>query len=128
LNYSDCSLSILLEISPFLQAGFIVPAIGMIILLVVSALISGSEVAFFSMKPVDLEELRMSSEPSSERIISLLEMPDRNIGSRNLLATILVVNNLVNIVIILLSTSVVSTLVLFPLCWKQSFTLPQLPF
>ncbi len=111
MNYSDCSLSILLEISPFLQAGFIVPAIGMIILLVVSALISGSEVAFFSMKPVDLEELRMSSEPSSERIISLLEMPDRNIGSRNLLATILVVNNLVNIVIILLSTSVVSTLV-----------------
>lgn len=82
----------------------------MLVLLVVSALISGSEVAFFSLKPDDLEELRMSSDDHSERVITLLEMPDRNIGSRNLLATILVVNNLVNIVIILLSTTVVSTL------------------
>ena len=82
----------------------------MLILLVCSALISGSEVAFFSLKPSELEEIRMAQDKGSERIIQLLEIPDRRTGSSNLLATILVINNFVNIIIILLSTSVVTTL------------------
>lgn len=52
----------------------------------------------------------MSTDKNSERIIQLLELPDRQTGSSNLLATILVINNFVNIIIILLSTSVVGTL------------------
>lgn len=106
----DPSDTIILLQSPFLDPTFIFPALSMLILLVCSALISGSEVAFFSLKPSELEEIRMAQDKGSERIIQLLEIPDRRTGSSNLLATILVINNFVNIIIILLSTSVVTTL------------------
>lgn len=106
----DPSDTFLLLQSPYLDPTFIFSALGMLLLLIVSALISGSEVAFFSLKPAELEEIRMAQDSGSERIIQLLEIPDRRTGSSNLLATILVINNFVNIIIILLSTSVVTTI------------------
>ncbi len=106
----DPSDTFLLLQSPYLDPTFIFSALGMLLLLIVSALISGSEVAFFSLKPAELEEIRMAQDRGSERIIQLLEIPDRRTGSSNLLATILVINNFVNIIIILLSTSVVTTI------------------
>jgi putative hemolysin len=106
----DPSDTFLLLQSPYLDPTFIFSALGMLVLLIVSALISGSEVAFFSLKPAELEEIRMAQDSGSERIIQLLEIPDRRTGSSNLLATILVINNFVNIIIILLSTSVVTTI------------------
>lgn len=69
-----------------------------ILLLLVSALVSGSEVAFFSLLPTELEQLKESSSRSASRVLSMLEQPDR------LLATILVTNNFVNIGIVVLST------------------------
>ncbi|MAO46334.1 MAG: magnesium/cobalt efflux protein [Crocinitomicaceae bacterium] len=73
-------------------------------LLLCSALISGSEVAFFSLKPNDLEELESDSKRSSELVLKLLKSPSEKEGPRNLLATILVLNNLINIAIILIAT------------------------
>jgi putative hemolysin len=72
----------------------------MLILLVFSALVSGSEVAFFSLKPSDLDDLRENSNRNAKKIIQLLERPKR------LLATILITNNVVNIAVIVLSTFV----------------------
>lgn len=70
----------------------------MFLLLVLSALVSGSEIAFFSLKHSQLDNLRESSHKNALRIINLLEKPKR------LLATILITNNVVNIAIIILST------------------------
>jgi len=94
-----------------LSVEFIVPVAIMLILLVISALVSGSEVAFFSLGPADLAKLREQESKSGQRILNVLESPDIENGPRNLLATILVVNNFVNIIIILLSTVVVQQIV-----------------
>lgn len=75
----------------------------LIILLISSALISGSEIAFFSLSQTDLKEL--SNEGKEQNIIvKLLERP------RKLLATILIVNNFINILIVLLFASLAETL------------------
>jgi len=62
-------------------------AIFVIILLLGSALVSGSEVAFFSLSPNDIDDLKQENSKTSNRIIKLKEMP------RTLLATILISNN-----------------------------------
>ncbi len=98
-------------LSELATAAFWFPALLMLLLLVASALVSGSEVAFFSLGPADLVALRDEENPSSKRIMHLLESPDIESGPRNLLATILVLNNLINIIIILLSTTVTEALI-----------------
>src|SRR6056300_177600 len=67
-----------------------------ILLLVGSALISGAEVAFFSLQLKAVEELdENNADPRLQRVIALLKRPKR------LLATILVANNFINIAIVL---------------------------
>ena len=75
--------------------------LGMILLLSASAFISASETAFFSLDKIDLKKIADSDISTADQIQKLLEEPDR------LLATILIVNNTVNIGMILLSTLVV---------------------
>lgn len=65
-----------------------------IIALVISGFVSGSEISFFSLTPVQCDELEESS--SGERVMRLLSVPER------LLATILIINNLVNVTIVVL--------------------------
>lgn len=65
-----------------------------IIALVISGFVSGSEISFFSLTPVQCDELEESS--SGERVMRLLRVPER------LLATILIINNLVNVTIVVL--------------------------
>jgi len=77
----------------------------MCLLLALSALVSGSEVAYFSLEPSQLEALSSSSDDQDKRVKELLVHPER------LLATILISNNLVNVAIIILSTLVVEGLV-----------------
>jgi len=67
-------------------------------LLATSAIISGSEVAFFALKPQDLEDLKLLKSRKSELIESFLKKP------KQLLATILIANNFVNVGIIILAT------------------------
>tara|TARA_Y100000766_G_scaffold282871_1_gene297114 strand:- start:383 stop:1729 length:1347 start_codon:yes stop_codon:yes gene_type:complete len=69
----------------------------MLFLLGISAFISASEIAFFSLEKSDLNEIEIQNEGKHKQINTLLNKPDR------LLATILIVNNTVNIGIVLLS-------------------------
>jgi len=69
----------------------------LILLLFISALMSGSEVAFFSLRPEDIEKLKSSKSKKAARVLKLNDMPDK------LLSTILVANNTVNIAIVLLA-------------------------
>ena len=75
-----------------------------LLLLVVSAFVSGSEIAFFSLGPGDRSALSEAEDDRSRAVLDLLEGPGDGQGPRQLLATILVLNNAVNILIILLST------------------------
>lgn len=69
----------------------------LLFLLACSALISGSEVAFFSLSAADLEELE-SDTTENAKIKDLLKQPEE------LLGTILIANNFVNVGIVILST------------------------
>ena len=74
-------------------------------LLISSALISGAEVAFFSLQIKSLEDTEDAELTQSiKRVISLLKKPKR------LLATILVANNFINIAIVLLFASLSKTI------------------
>lgn len=77
------------------------------LLLVVSAFVSGSETAFFSLTPMQIREMKESRAQSSETIIRLLTKSDQ------LLATILIVNNLVNICITILAARIVDMMFIF---------------
>ncbi len=72
--------------------------ISLILLLVCSALISGSETSFFSLSHKQLEKLKGESDKRSQNILRLLGNPD------SLLGTILQANNCVNILIVLISS------------------------
>ncbi|MGK0390546.1 MAG: putative hemolysin [Maribacter sp.] len=80
-----------------------------LVLLCCSALVSGSEVAYFSLTHNDEEELKKESEDSlaSQRVLKLLKDP------AYLLATILIANNFINIGIIVLSTIATAPLEIF---------------
>jgi len=79
----------------------------MLVLIFLSALISGSEVAYFSIPPSKIKELRKQKNDTALRIINLLNKPEK------LLATILISNNLVNIAIIIISSYLTSNLLEF---------------
>ena len=70
----------------------------LLMLLIISALISGTEVSFFSLSQSDLSKLNDSSRKEN-LIVKLLKHP------KKLLATILITNNFINILIVLLFTS-----------------------
>ncbi len=69
----------------------------LVLLLVCSAFISGSEVAFFSLGPTNIDELTNNRSRNSSTALKLLAKPEE------LLSTILIVNNFVNVGIVLLS-------------------------
>lgn len=77
--------------------GLMAALLAFFLLLVCSALISGSEVAYFSISLPQLEKLREDRRPSSRTILSLLERP------ATLLATILISNNFVNVSIVMVA-------------------------
>ena len=70
-------------------------SIALIVLLICSALISGTEVAFFSLSQTQLDEQANKTKGES-LVVKLLEKP------KKLLATILITNNFINILIVLL--------------------------
>lgn len=77
--------------------------------LMVSAFISGSETAFFSLTEADIESV--DNDQKQERIRQLLVKPER------LLATILIANNLVNVAIVVLCNFVMSQVFEFRVEW-----------
>ena len=76
--------------------------LAIVLLLVSSAFISASEVAYFSLTPAELEEM------DNENVYHLLKNPNE------LLATILIVNNFINVGIVVISTYFTSIVVSFP--------------
>ena len=77
--------------------------IAAVLLLISSALISGAEVAFFSLTPADFEVDEAKRSVKENIVIALLDKP------KKLLATILVANNMINIAIILLFDTLTDT-------------------
>lgn len=65
-----------------------------LVALLISGFVSGSEIAFFSLTPEQVEDLK--EEPHGDRVVKLVSAPER------LLATILIANNLVNVTIVVL--------------------------
>ena len=77
----------------------LIGCLALVILLLASALISGAEVALFSLTQKDLDEAKETKSKSFEIIIELLKRP------KKLLASILVANNFINIAIVILFAS-----------------------
>lgn len=75
-----------------------------LVLILFSAIASGSEVAFFSLTRADIEDFEARGDAASQRVLSLLDNTDR------LLATILVANNLVNICLVIISAQIIDIL------------------
>ena len=80
---------------------------GDIVLLLMSGMMSSSEVAYFSLSPAELRRIKRGGSVATESASKLLDDPDM------LLATILVVNNLVNIGTVVLSTQILNKLFVF---------------
>jgi len=80
-----------------------------IVLLALSALISGSEVALFSLEPKEIKDLKTNKRHSASLVLKLLSEPQQ------LLAAILVGNNFVNIAIVLLTAHITNSLIDFSL-------------
>ena len=74
----------------------IVLACVIILLMLCSAFASASEMAYFSLRPKDIEALENRNTPTDQLVLKLRESPDR------LLSSILITNNLVNVGIIIL--------------------------
>ncbi|MDG1793606.1 MAG: gliding motility-associated protein GldE [Flavobacteriaceae bacterium] len=79
-------------------------AIGLLLLLICSALISGAEVALFSLTQKDLDDAKNTKSKSYDIIIELLKQP------KKLLASILVANNFINIAIVIVFASLSNSL------------------
>ncbi|MBQ9190929.1 MAG: gliding motility-associated protein GldE [Bacteroidaceae bacterium] len=86
-----------ITLMPPTLGAYVALALGLLLLLC-SAFVSGSEIAFFSLSPADMNELEERRTTTDRRILQLLEDTER------LLATILCSNNFVNVAIIMLLT------------------------
>lgn len=94
------SYNLLAQISTPSVSYLILNGLLFILLLIGSALVSGSEVAFFSLSNEDLGNIEEENTPRGKKVISLVESP------KKLLSTILILNNLINIGIVTLTTFV----------------------
>ena len=87
--------------------GVVFAAVLAALLLLVSAFASGSEIAFFSLSPTDVDELEDEKTVTDKKIQMLREDSERT------LATILITNNFVNVMIIMLLNYVIVGIVEF---------------
>jgi putative hemolysin len=85
-----------LEIASKVDLTLISVFVGIIILLFCSAIVSGAEVALFSLSQKDLDDSIQENNSKGKIIANLLEKP------KKLLATLLVANNFINIAVVIL--------------------------
>ena len=81
----------------------IVPIVICFLLLCLSAVVSGSEVALFSIKPTDLDALNQSKNKSDKLIARLLTQP------RQLLSTILISNSIINVLLVIIASRLIQS-------------------
>ncbi|OHX67209.1 gliding motility-associated protein GldE [Flammeovirga pacifica] len=79
-------------------------ALIVVLLLILSGIISGSEVAFFSLSADQIKECREGEDSVGKKVFQLLQIP------QILLATILICNNFVNVAIVMISTFIAWTI------------------
>ena len=96
--YPEKSLLLLIEILASPVIFYTINGIILILLLFMSGLVSGSEVAFFSLNSDQIAVFKNSKNATERRIFELIRTPKR------LLANILILNNLINVAIVTLST------------------------
>lgn len=97
-------LNLQLVAQPLTSAGIVHLTVALLLLLF-SALISGSEVAYFSLSPTEKDTLRENGSRRSRLVQKLLERPE------DLLANILITNNFVNVTIIILASFITSNMI-----------------
>lgn len=95
-----------IQFHPF-TSGMMLSLLVILLLLVLSALLSGSEVAYFSLSPAEKHKISTTNTKKAHYIQRNLESPEQ------LLATILVANNFVNVGIVILSSFTVNNLIDF---------------
>jgi putative hemolysin len=83
--------------------GAITGMVVVVILLFFSAMISGSEVAFFSLAPKHIKSLNEQTSRNEHLVLRHLEKPE------HLLATILIANNFINVGIVIIASFVTGT-------------------
>lgn len=83
------------------------------LLLILSGFASGSEIAFFSLSPNDINELDQQKTETDKKIQMLREDSERT------LATILITNNLVNVTITMLLNYAISHVIVFKAQWLE---------
>lgn len=88
-----------------------------ILLLMVSAFVSGSEIAFFSLTQAELDKCAESDSVSDRRILHLVKDPER------LLATILITNDFVNVGIVMLFNFFFMSVLEFAAPWIEFLVL-----
>ncbi len=95
----------------FIFNGFDLQAIGtlsvLLLLLIFSGMVSASETAFFSLKPSHINDLKGMETSASKLILRLGE------NHKRLLATILILNNLINVAIVIVNTYFLSAIFSF---------------
>jgi gliding motility-associated protein GldE len=90
--------------------GAIIGMAVVVILLFCSAMISGSEVAFFSLGPQHISDFKDKSSRKEQLVLRHLEKPER------LLANILITNNFINVGIVIIASFVTTTI--FNFSWN----------
>ena len=90
-----------------LTSGAIIGMVVVAILLFCSAMISGSEVAYFSLGPSHINELKEHPNRKETMVLQLLDKPER------LLANILITNNFINVGIVIIASYVTGTILNF---------------
>ncbi len=87
-----------------LTSGAVIGMLVVLILLFCSAMISGSEVAYFSLGPQHISDLKEQTSRKEILVLKLLDKPER------LLANILITNNFINVGIVIIASFVTGTI------------------
>ena len=121
LDFPDLALYLFFSTTPEISSlSLALASLLILLLLISSALISGSEVAFFSLSPNDLSKLKAENTPISKRILGLMEAP------RALLATILISNNFINIAIVIVSDFVLRNTITGEICLNWAIAIKEI--
>ena len=87
----------------------------LLLLIIINAIISGSEVAYFRVEQKAADELHTTEEPRKKRVATLLAKPEK------LLASIVVANNFLNVTIVMLLFYLLNRLL-----WSEGSTVSSL--
>lgn len=103
MDYSSVSAFFTFQLLAITPAATTILIFLVVILFILSFLLAGSEIAFFSLTFKDINMLRTKKRPAYSRIVSLLDQP------KILLASMLISNSFVNIGIILISNILIDS-------------------